>query len=113
MDTKQIKIGTGNRWSETDYINLAGGAGASGTPTTLATLIVLEGSSKNGTQINLSSQTTLSQNQAVAFDSDIADTSGQATPTNIVANKVYFVFTTVTNSNTVQVKLTRAGASAY
>lgn len=113
MDTKQIKIGTGAAWRDTDYINLAGGVGTIGTPTTLATLIVLEGSSKNGTQINLSSQTTLSQNQAVAFDSTITDTSVQDPPTNIVANKVYFVFTTVTNSNTVQVKLTRAGASAY
>jgi len=109
-DTKQIKIGTGALWTDTDYINLAGGVGAIGTPTTLAALITLTGSSKTGTTINLSSQTTLSRNQAVAFtESIIASGSGG----NIVANTVYFVFASVTNSNTVQVKTSIAGTSAY
>jgi len=103
-DTKQIKIGTGALWSQTDYINLAGGVGTVGTPTTLATLIVLTPSSKTGTTINLSSQVTLSQNQAVAFSSAVE---------NLALNTVYFVFASVTNSNIVLVKTSIASSSAY
>jgi len=110
-DTKQIKIGTGALWSQTDYINLAGGVGTVGTPTTLATLIVLTPSSKAGTTINLSSQATLSQNQAVAFDTDISASGGSGG--NLVRNTVYFVLTSVTNSNTVQVKTSISGSTAY
>ena len=109
-DTKQIKIGTGALWSQTDYINLAGGVGTVGTPTTLATLIVLTPSSKAGTTINLSSQATLSQNQAVAFDTAITASSGGG---NLVLNTIYFVLTSVTNSNTVQVKTSISGSTAY
>jgi hypothetical protein len=103
-DTRQIKIGTGALWSQTDYINLAGGVGAVGTPTTLATLIVLTPSSKSGTTIILSSQATLSQNQAVAFNSAVG---------NLVLNTIYYVFASVTNSNSVQVKTSITGSSAY
>jgi hypothetical protein len=103
-DTKQIKIGTGALWSQTDYINLAGGVGTVGTPTTLATLIVLTPSSKSGTTIILSSQATLSQNQAVAFNSAVG---------NLVLNTIYYVFASVTNSNSVQVKTSITGSSAY
>ena len=103
-DTRQIKIGTGALWSQTDYINLAGGVGTVGTPTTLATLIVLTPSSKAGTTINLSSQATLSQNQAVAFNSDVG---------NLVLNTIYYVFASVTNSNSVQVKTSITGSTAY
>ena len=110
-DTKQIKIGNGNTWRNTDYINLAGGVGANGTPTTLATLIVLTASSKSGTTINLSSNTTLQLDQAVTFPSNTSVESG-TTGGNIVANKVYFVFASITDSNVLQVKET-LGGTAY
>jgi len=103
-NTKQIKIGTGARWRDTEYINLAGGVGAAGTPTTLATLIVLTPTSKSGSDITLSSNLTLSQNQAVAFSSAVD---------NLALNTVYFVFASVTNSNVVQVKTSISGTSAY
>jgi hypothetical protein len=109
-NTKQIKIGTGARWRDTEYINLAGGVGAAGTPTTLATLIVLTPTSKSGSDITLLSNLTLSQNQAVAFDTDI---TASETGGNLVRNTVYFVFTSVTNSNVVQVKTSISGTSAY
>jgi hypothetical protein len=109
-DTKQIKIGTGALWSQTDYINLAGGVGTVGTPTTLATLIVLTPSSKAGTTINLSSQVTLSQNQAVAFSSAVTASGSGG---NLVLNTIYYVFASVTNSNTVQVKTSISATTAY
>ena len=109
-DSKQIKIGTGALWSETDYINLAGGFGTVGTPTTLATLIVLTPSSKSGTTINLSSQATLRENQAVAFSSAVTATDSGG---HLVLNTIYFVFASVTNSNSVQVKTTIGATTAY
>jgi len=109
-DTKQIKIGTGALWTETDYINLAGGIGAVGTPTTLATLIALTASSKNGFIINLSSQVTLPQNQAVAFGTNITASGGGG---NIVANRPYYVFASVTNSNQIQVKTSIVATTRY
>ena len=110
-DTNQIKIGDGVRtWDQLPYINLAGGVGTVGTPTTLATLIVLSAGSKSATTVNLSSQTTLQENQAVMFSSPITATGGGG---NIVANKVYFVVASVTNSNVVQIKETLAGTTAY
>jgi hypothetical protein len=109
-DTRQIKIGTGALWSQTDYINLAGGVGTVGTPTTLATLIVLNPTSKSGTTINLLSQATLSQNQAVAFSSAVtaSDSGG-----NLALNTIYFVLASVTNSSVVRVKTSIAGSTAY
>ena len=103
-DTKQIKIGNGNTWRNTDYINLAGGVGAVGTSTTLATLIVLTPSSKPETTINLVSQTTLSRNQAVTFSPVVG---------NLELNTVYFVLDSITDSNQVQVKTSITGTSAY
>ena len=104
MDTRQIKIGSGVAWRDTDYINLAGGVGAVGTPTTLATLIVLTPSSKSGINVTLESATTLSVNQAVAFSSAVG---------NLVLNTIYYVFASVTNSNSVQVKTSISGSTAY
>lgn len=113
MDTNQIKIGDGVRtWDQLPYINLAGGVGAIGTPTTLATLIVLSPTSKSGTTVTLSSATTLQRDQAVGFDTTRAPVSGSGGST-ISRNSLYFVFASVTNSTTVQVKLTRADTSPY
>jgi hypothetical protein len=106
-DTKQIKIGTGNRWSETDYINLAGGAGASGTPTTLTNLERFTGATKNGTSVNFASglPRALAVNQPVSFTTAID---------NIIANKIYYSFGTYTvGVGTIQVKTTPGGSVPY
>jgi hypothetical protein len=106
-DTKQIKIGTGNKWSETDYINLAGGVGASGTPTTLTNLVRFTGATKAGTSVNLASAlaVALSANQPVSFTTAID---------NIIANKIYYSFAAyAVGASTIQVKTTAGGTSAY
>jgi hypothetical protein len=101
MDTKQIKIGTGVAWRDTDYINLAGGIGAVGTPTTLATLIVLTATTKSGFDITLETATTLPVNQAVAFRGSITADAGGA---NLVANRPYYVFASISGTNSLRVK---------
>ena len=92
LDTRQIKIGTGATWRNTDYINLAGGVGSFGTPTTLANLITLTASSKVGTNVNLNAnlETDLAVNQAVRFTISQTDSENGR---NIIANNIYFVHT--------------------
>lgn len=105
-DTKQIKIGNGSNWINTDYINLAGGVGPSGTPTTLQTLITVStATTKNLTIINLSQPITLQERQAVTFQPPPAGG-------NIIAGTVYYVFVGVTAATSIQVSLT-PGGSAY
>ena len=92
LDTRQIKIGTGATWRNTDYINLAGGVGSFGTPTTLADLVTLTASSKVGVNVNLNANlaTGLAVNQAVRFTISKTDSENGR---NIVANNIYFVHT--------------------
>jgi len=92
LDTRQIKIGTGATWRDTDYINLAGGAGSFGTPTTLANLITLTATSKVGINVNLNANldTALAVNQAVRFTTTQTDSENGR---NIIANNIYFVHT--------------------
>ena len=108
IDTKQIKIGTGNKWSETDYINLAGGVGASGTPTTLTNLIRITGATKAGSSINLAAgglAEPLSVNQPVSFTTAIG---------NIIANKIYYSFTNYAPGvPSIQVKTTTGSSTPY
>ena len=106
-DTKQIKIGTGNRWSETDYINLAGGVGASGTPTTLTNLERFTGATKVGTSVNFTSglPRALALNQPVSFTSAIG---------NVIANKIYYSFAAYgVGVSTIQIKTTIGGTSVH
>ena len=111
-DTKQIKIGNGGLWSQTDYINLAGGVGPIGTPTTLQSLLTIStATSKNLTVINLSAPITLSQNQAVVFPSNITASGGSGG--NIVAGTIYYVWATVSGLNSIQVKTSIPAASPY
>jgi hypothetical protein len=111
-DTKQIKIGNGGLWSQTDYINLAGVVGPIGTPTTLQSLLTIStATSKNLTVINLSAPITLSQNQAVVFPSNITASGGSGG--NIVAGTIYYVWATVSGLNSIQVKTSIPAASPY
>jgi hypothetical protein len=106
-DTKQIKIGTGNKWSETDYINLAGGAGASGTPTTLTNLVRFTGATKAGASVNLASALAepLALNQPVSFTAAIG---------NVIANKIYYSFEAYpVGASTIQIKTTPGGSVPY
>jgi hypothetical protein len=108
-DTKQIKIGNGSNWVNTDYINLAGGVGPSGTPTTLQTLLTISTAlTKSLTVISLSAPITLKERQAVVFSDNITGSGGN----NIVEGAVYFIFAAVTSSTSIQVSLT-PGGSAY
>jgi hypothetical protein len=100
-DTKQIKIGTGDRWVDTDYINLAGGVGAFGTPTTLTDLVTLTADLKSGINVSLPSQVTLSLNQAVRFTNDVTASGGGG---NIVAGNVYFAVANYSATSTIQIK---------
>lgn len=110
-DTKQIKIGNGSNWINTDYINLAGGVGPVGTPTTLQSLITISNaSSKNGTTINLGAPLSLKINQAVVFTSSITANNGGA---NIVAGTIYYVYASVISSSTIQVKTSIGSSNAY
>lgn len=109
-DIKQIKIGNGNTWRNTDYINLTGITGAVGTPTTLAVLIVLTATSKVGTEVRLQNTATLQGNQPVLFTSPITASGGGG---NIVANQVYFVFASTSNNDKVLIKTSVAGTTAY
>jgi hypothetical protein len=112
-DTKQIKIGNGSNWVNTDYINLAGGVGASGTPTTLQSLITVSNAvNKNITVINLSSSITLQVNQAVIFPSNInATPPGSAG--NISANTTYYIFSCDPVARTIQVKVSVSSGTPY
>lgn len=110
-DTKQIKIGTGANWVNTDYINLAGGVGASGTPTTLQSLISISTAlNKNITVINLSTSLTLQVNQAVVFPTNINAIGGGG---NIVAGRIYYIFSCNPEERTIQVKETIVSGSPY
>ena len=108
-DKLQLKIGNGSAWSETQYINLAGGVGPVGTPTTLQSLIVISGATKTGTSITIGSARTLLKNQAVSFPTDINAGIGSR---DIVANQIYYVFASVTDSTNFEVSETIDG-SAY
>jgi hypothetical protein len=108
-DTRQIKIGTGALWRDTDYINLAGGVGAFGTPTTLADVITLTATSKNGITVNLSTNVTLTENQAVRFTAPETDTSGNGN--NIIALNIYFAFQNYTDTSVINIKRTTAASA--
>jgi len=108
-DTRQIKIGTGALWRDTDYINLAGGVGAFGTPTTLTDVITLTATSKNGVNVNLSTNVTLTENQAVRFTAPVTDSE---TSNNIIALNIYFVFEDYpTATNVINIKRTKAASA--
>jgi hypothetical protein len=104
-DTKQIKIGDGNRWIDTDYINLAGGVGAFGTPTTLATLITLTANTKVGTTVTLVGTITVTKNQPVRFINAVTDSQSA---NNIIANKIYFAFDDYTGASAIEIKTSTA-----
>ena len=111
LDTRQIKIGTGATWRNTDYINLAGGVGSFGTPTTLTDLVTLTANLKSGTIVSLPSQVTLSLNQAVRFTNDVTASGGGG---NIGAGNVYFAVASYSATSTIQIKRgTSAGLLPY
>jgi hypothetical protein len=101
IDTKQLKIGTGATWRDTDYINLAGGAGSFSTPTTLVDVVTLTANLKSGTIVSLPSQVTLSLNQGIRFTNSVDASAGGG---NIVAGNIYFSFANYSGVSSIQIK---------
>jgi hypothetical protein len=111
--TNQLKIGDGiTSWVNLPYINLAGEAGAAGTPTSLIPAATLVPLAKIGTLINVTLPNAIVENQGIIFTRGMVPSGTGGT---IVEGTLYYAFANYTGGSgkQIQVKTARTNNVAF
>jgi hypothetical protein len=114
-DTIQLKIGDGvTDWINLPYINVAGIAGADGTPTSLIPVARIVPATKLNKEINVTLPFAIVQNQGIIFTATKTDNTGGT----IVEGTLYYALNSYSAESypsirTIKVKTTRTGNVAF